>query len=414
MIAELAETIKGCSRCGYCMVECPAYGATKIEWDAARGRNRLADEMVKGVIDFDEDLDDPVDTCLRCGSCRESCPSRVDTPKAVQLMRTIRYKAGRMKVPYRLLFEQIMPRPKLMAMGAYFMSGVQTIAPDDWLKKGMIVRMFPPAQLIPKLPRKHARSVLPVRNKAIGERRGTVLYFLGCATDLVYPEVAMSTVSLLTAHGMDVTIPPVSCCGLPAYSYGHIDGTLRLARQNLASMNLSEVDAVVSDCPTCISFLKEYKDLPLDDCFLKEQAEALCVKLHNLPDYLLQIGLLKPKKDLNKVVTYHRPCHFRQLSGGPDPVERILKNLPGVEFRKAENQNSCCGGAGSYCLTQFDRSQKIADKKLAGIVKTNSDVLVTNCPGCMVQLQPALKQYGEFHAKSLQLMNFASFMNLIL
>lgn len=56
---ELEKTIKGCSRCGFCMVECPDYGATKIEWDAARGRVSLADELVKGKMELDWDLNEP-------------------------------------------------------------------------------------------------------------------------------------------------------------------------------------------------------------------------------------------------------------------------------------------------------------------------------------------------------------------
>jgi len=412
LVAELAEIIKKCSRCGYCMAECPAYGATKIEWDVARGRNWLASELVNGTINLDDDLDEPIDTCLRCGRCSENCPSKVDTPKAVQLIRTIRYRAGRMKLPYRMLFEQIMPYPKRMAMGSHFMSIVQSVTPDGWLNNGIVARCCPPVQSMPKLPKKRARNIVSVNNKAVGAKRGKVLYFMGCSTDLVFPEVAEATVNLLTSQGIDVIIPDVSCCGLPAYSYGHIDGALRLAARNLESLNFNEVDAVVSDCPTCVSFLNEYKDLPLD-ASLKEKASALFNKVQNLPDYLLSVGLLAPKQAVKKVVTYHQPCHFARSLGAANSVEKILKNLPGVEFRKAENQNTCCGGAGSYCFSQVGRSQKILINKMEGIVKTNSDTLVTNCPGCMMQLQTGLRQLEASHSQPIHLTNFANLLSSI-
>ncbi|EGO62615.1 (Fe-S)-binding protein [Acetonema longum] len=391
LIAELSEIIKGCSRCGYCMAECPAYKATKIEWDVARGRNWLASELANGAIQFDSDLDDPIDTCLRCGRCKENCPSKVDTPKAVQLTRTIRYKKGKMKLPYRLLFERIMPYPKRMAMGSKVMGRIQAIGPDGWLTKGIIARCCPPVWAMPTLPKRNARDILPAHNAAIGPRRGSVLYFVGCATGLVYPEAAEATVRLLTSQGVDVTIPDVSCCGTPPYSYGHIDGALLLVRRNLEVLNVKEVDAVISDCATCVSFLREYEDLPLADA-LKDKAKALRGKVKNLSDYLLSLGLLAPKHTVDKIVTYHQPCHYAHSLDGADAVEQILKNLPGIEFRKAANQNTCCGGAGSYCFSQVKRSRSILDTKLDGIVATEADAVVTNCPACMMQLQAGLRQ----------------------
>lgn len=404
---ELNEIIKGCSRCGFCMAECPAYGSTKIEWDAARGRVKLASDLIKGKTDLLEELKDPIDTCLRCGSCYEICPSKVNTPKAVQLMRTIRYKSGKMKLPYRILFRKVMQNPKFMTMGARFVSRIQNITREEWTSKGIIAHYLPSARMIPKLPGKSARKFLPVYNNGEGKRRGKVLYFLGCATDLVYPEVAKSTLKTLTSQGIDVEIPAVSCCGLPAYTYGHIDATVQLAKHNLSSLKFDEFDAVVSDCPTCLSFLKEYKDLPLDND-LRERAEGLYNKIQSIPDFLLNIGLLEPKHAFKQVVTYHQPCHIGRYPGAANSIEKILTSLPGIEFRKADNQNTCCGGAGSYCFTQVDRSLSILEKKIDGLTKTNAEVLITNCPACMMQLDKGLK----FNGGGMQLANLVDIISM--
>lgn len=392
LLKELEETISGCSRCGFCLAQCPSYGATKYEWDAARGRLRLARDFVEGHRPIDAELEDPLDTCLMCRSCYENCPSGVDTPKAMQLMRIIRYQEGNMKWPYRFLFEKVFSHPGLMSFGSSMMSGAQKVGLDQW-GLGVAARMIPEAgaaaRIIPELPAKNARRRLPVFNPALGTKRGQVLYFLGCATNLANPDIAESTVRTLQAQGVDVTIPGVSCCGLPAYIYGHLDVAKDLAKRNMRVLDLEGFDAVVSDCPTCLAFLHEYPEL-LGDGELAEKARALSAKVMEIPEYLLNLGILEPKRDYAKTITYHQPCHTSRYLQTGKLNEEFISKLPGIRFVKAENQNDCCGGAGSYCVTQPERSQIILDKKLNGIAKTNAEVLVTNCPACIIQLRSGI------------------------
>ncbi|KJS83657.1 MAG: hypothetical protein JM58_12340 [Peptococcaceae bacterium BICA1-8] len=395
ILEELSEVIKGCSRCGFCMVECPAYGATKIEWDVARGRIRLANELLNGNMAFDGELDDPVDTCLMCRSCYDNCSSKIDTPKAVQLIRTLRYKSGKMKLPYRMVFERVLPNKGLMSLGTRLMSSAQGIGLDKLMNSKIIVRLFPEAEaiadVVPKLPKKRARKVLPHIIKPDGPAKGKVIYFLGCAVDFAYPDVAQATVQLLAAQGIEVHVPEVSCCGLPAYTYGHVKAAQDMAKLNLEKLKIDEFDAVISDCSTCASFLKEYTDFIKDEN-IKEQAHVLAEKVYDVSEYLAKIELQGPRKVLNKTVTYHQSCHLGRYLGKTKEIENILDKLPGITFIKADNQNECCGGAGSYCITQQKRSQKILDKKVEGISKTKADYLITSCPACMLQLNSGLKK----------------------
>ncbi|MFZ5946233.1 MAG: (Fe-S)-binding protein [Bacillota bacterium] len=391
---SLAEIIKGCSRCGFCMVECPAYGASKIEWDAARGRVKLAFELVCGNLSLEKDLDDIIDTCLMCRSCYEHCASKIDTPKAVQLLRTLRYKSGKMKLPYRMVLEKILSNKGLMAMGTRVMSGAQDLGLNKLLDTGIIVKLFPEVgaigKVLPILPKKRARKILPSVAAAEGKVKAKVVYFLGCAVDFAYPDVAQSTVKFLQCQGIEVIIPEVSCCGLPAYNYGHEKVVREMAKSNLERIDLDGADAVVSDCATCLSFLKEYPEQFTDEIY-KEKAEKLSGKIKDLSELILEIGLEKPIKEVEKRITYHQPCHIGRFLGKTKEVEKVLKNLPGITYIKSANQNECCGGAGSYCITQQKRSEKILQKKITGVRETGADVLVTNCPACMIQLSSGLK-----------------------
>ena len=46
--------------------------------------------------------------------------------------------------------------------------------------------------------------------------------------------------------------------------------------------------------------------------------------------------------------------------------------------------------AGSFSLTYYDLSRKIAERKIETIRETGADAVVTSCPGCMIQLQDHL------------------------
>lgn len=415
LLKELEETISDCCRCGACMERCPAYSATKYEWDAARGRLILAKDLIRGNRVIDQELEEPIDSCLMCRSCYEHCPSGVDTPKAIQLLRIMRYQEGKMKLPYRLLFENVFTHPGLMSMGASIMSSAQNIGLDKW-SLGVAARLVPEAKaaarIMPELPSQNARKQLSLHNAAIGPKRGQVLYFLGCATNLVYPEVAKSTVRFLQSQGVEVTIPQVSCCGLPAYMYGHSEVAQKLAKRNMEALEAEKYDAVISDCPSCLAFLQEYVDL-FSQSVLKEKALALAEKVKDVPDYVLNLGLLKPKHEFKKTITYHQPCHTGRYLKTGKLNEALLTNIPGVEFRKAENQNDCCGGAGSYCVTQQDRSQVILEKKLAGIANTESDILVTSCPACILQLRSGIRNSNNDRLGNLKVENLMSILEMV-
>ncbi len=46
----------------------------------------------------------------------------------------------------------------------------------------------------------------------------------------------------------------------------------------------------------------------------------------------------------------------------------------------------CCGMAGTFSVYFYDLARKIADRKIDNIVSTGADIVVTDCPGCEVQL----------------------------
>jgi len=72
----------------------------------------------------------------------------------------------------------------------------------------------------------------------------------------------------------------------------------------------------------------------------------------------------------------------------------VLQRIPGCEYRELPEADWCCGGAGSYALSHYDLSQRVLDRKMENLKKTDADLLVTSCPGCMMQLSYGIRRHG--------------------
>jgi glycolate oxidase iron-sulfur subunit len=55
----------------------------------------------------------------------------------------------------------------------------------------------------------------------------------------------------------------------------------------------------------------------------------------------------------------------------------------------------CCGSAGIYNVVQDEMAASILQKKMAYANSVQPDVIATANPGCMIQLEAGVKQYGR-------------------
>jgi glycolate oxidase iron-sulfur subunit len=74
---------------------------------------------------------------------------------------------------------------------------------------------------------------------------------------------------------------------------------------------------------------------------------------------------------------------YQKISAQP---REIIKSLPGVEFVEMREPDRCCGMGGSFNIQYYDLSKQIAEHKMNAIADTDADIVVTACPGCMIQL----------------------------
>lgn len=398
-LTELQSLVDKCNRCGFCQAGCPTYKTTGLEWQVARGRVALVKNIIDGRIELNEDdVREALGTCLRCGGCTTHCPPQVQTAEIVdRAIEELVQLKGESWVK-RVIFRGVLPNKGLLdtaGKGVWFAQAtkVQPAARALGLTKVLGKDAHRAQDTLPQMPLKTARQILPSIMRPLPDRQYRVAYFIGCGTDLVFPELAVATVRVLYANRTDVVLPKVVDCGKPPMSYGDVEAARTLARTNIDALYGLDVDAIVSDCATCGSMIREYPELLAGDQLYEEKAKAVAARMKDVSEFLAGIQFNDRMGEVRAKVTYHDPCHlvrFQKVSAQP---RKLLKSVPGLEFKESAEADMCCGGAGSYFLTHYDLSQEILARKMGNVGKTGAAYLATGCPGCMMQLGSGVRKH---------------------
>ncbi|SHH46082.1 (Fe-S)-binding protein [Desulfofustis glycolicus] len=421
-VSAYYDDIAKCNKCGFCHVACPIFRTTGHESGVARGRLALLRGIIEKRVEWNEELEDPLFTCLGCGACTTNCFGKIPTTDLVLNARAEYLDKIGKKPAHRLLFEHLLPYPKRLHVAARAValgknSGASKVANALGLLR-IFGRDLPKAEgMVDKLPMSSFRgTVKPGVYPGTGDKL-KIGYFVGCGMDVIQVQAGKATFEVLKTKAKSVTVMDNCCCGLPPYTYGDLGNTKLLARKNLDVFEKLDVDLIVTDCSSCASFLKKYpkifkdderdaaranKELPMikdvveflyaDEQDGKKSSDEAAGSYHDAhasaPQQLTGTG------KGSVIVTYHDPCHAVRGQGIKDESRGILKNLPGVTFKEMAEADWCCGGAGSYALTHYDLSQKVLDRKMKNLKDTDADILVTSCPACMIQLAYGIKRHG--------------------
>lgn len=386
------EEINRCFRCGLCRTVCPSFKVSGLEYSSPRGRIQFAKAAVEGRITTDKVFQEKILDCLNCMRCVEICPSGVRTDRVVLAARAELVKNGKLDFIKKVIFKTIIKSPFFMRLSAFagYMGQKWFYEPSGFLKILVPKLMGMGDKKFPAFAKRPAVSILPSVSPALyGERKMRVGYFIGCATNLMFPEVAEATVQVLIRNGVEVVIPKNQvCCGIPVYSSGDYDNARALAEKNLAVFRNSDVDCIITDCSSCSSALKN------------DVNELLGVKHFDVPVYDLMeflASVLELDTGLGELamdITYHDPCHLKIGQGISNEPRELLKLVPGVNLIEMEDTDLCCGGAGSFSYTHHELSRKVGASKTEQIKKTGAKYVSTPCPSCKMQIDDMLNHEG--------------------
>ena len=397
-ISEYYDEISQCNKCGFCQVACPIFRSTGHESGVARGRLALLRAIIEGRLDWNKELEEPLYDCLGCGACTANCFPAVPTSDLVVKARTEYLEKVDRKPIHKMLFDYLLPYPRRLHLAARAVAlgkntgissmaraiGLLRIFGRDFSKAEEIVEKLPPLPFRDKIkPGVYAGSGETLR----------VGYFVGCGVDVIQQEAGESTLHLLKNIAKSVTLLNNCCCGLPAYSYGDMGAAKKLAGKNLDILASDEFDVIVTDCSSCASFLKKYPEIFAADS-RKPQAEKIAARFKDMVQLLVSDEPVSVSPDKPLVATYHDPCHASRGQGLSKEPRQILNNIEGIEYREMPEADWCCGGAGSYALSHYDLSQRVLDRKMENLKKTDADLMVTSCPACMIQLAYGVRRHG--------------------
>ena len=400
-LLPLFDTIAQCNRCGFCQAGCPVFRVTGEEHSLARGRQSIARSLILGTMELSPEVIGALEDCLLCRGCTAHCFPGIKTDEIVTAMRHAYIKRHGQPAWRRILFRNILSDSRTLEFAGRMAlwakrHGLAAAADKTGLlgvldpRLSVANRVLPPMKAPPFL--REAKTQLP-RPKKILHRVG---YFASCGISFQYPEVVGATHRVLARNGCEITLLDNTCCGRPAQAYGDLDAARDIARKNLDRMaGAMHLDAIVSECGSCSTFLKEYAELLKDDPIYAGKAEALSKKVRSFSEFLVAAGSTDGLGTLPGTVTYHDPCHLSNRFGKITAQPRqLLKAVPGLTYKELPEADWCCGAAGSYTFMHHDEAKGVLDRKMANVGKTGAQMLATECPACMMHLDYGARSAG--------------------
>ncbi|OGR19106.1 MAG: hypothetical protein A2X81_18420 [Desulfobacterales bacterium GWB2_56_26] len=397
-LLEAAKEFQKCMQCGKCRSVCPVFKEMGNELYVARGKNKLAEKLVSGDLQITERVKDAINECLNCKTCSANCPAGVSPEHVVLRLRwyiTTQQGLGFFKA---LIFRQLLWHKWPMTLAAMIIGLAQRalfgIGPNNPVRHLFPLFGFSKRRFFPQMALRSAQSLYP---EVIPPKEGPVKmrvgYFTGCAGNLIYTGVVKSVVDILTGYGCEVVIPKgQKCNGTPVLANGDYDGAKMFMTHNFELFKHYNLDAIVVACSSCGMALKKEIKLFLDD---SRELRDFTGKVYDINEFIEKNIDIKPEElgRLPYKVTYHDPCHMVRGQGITEQPRKLLKMIPGVEFREMKDATVCCGSAGSYCITHYDTAIKINNHKVKNIKDAGVEYVATGCPTCVMHIQDNLQQH---------------------
>ncbi|MBU3952012.1 MAG: LUD domain-containing protein [Proteobacteria bacterium] len=382
-----------CVRCGACANVCPVYrmvGGHALGYVYIGAIGLITTYFFHGR----EHARNLVQNCTNCGACKAVCAGGIELPKLIkEIHARIQDEEGHplkslmlgKVLKNRKLFHTLLRTAKLaqkpVTGGTPFLRHLPMI-----FSKEHNFRVLPAIAKIP------FRDRFEGLNQPLKNPRHKIALFSGCVQDFVYPEQLEAAMKLFAAANVSVSFPmDQSCCGLPAQMMGEKEAARDVALQNLAAFENEDVDYIVTLCASCGSHLKNsLPDLVRE--YAPKKAAAFAEKIIPFSQFMNKIVGINPVKGKNRKTAFHSPCHLcRGLGVRQDPKELINKS--GNKYVETSEEETCCGFGGSFSANFPAISHEILTQKLDDVEKSGATLLVTECPGCVMQLRGgALKQ----------------------
>ncbi|WP_051328178.1 L-lactate dehydrogenase (quinone) large subunit LdhH [Desulfatirhabdium butyrativorans] len=382
-----------CIRCGACANVCPVYGKV--------GGHTLGHVYIGAIglilTYFYHGTDNTraiVRNCLNCQACKSVCPVNIDLPYLIKEVYRRVLDDDRKKPLKNRLVSTFMKNRTLFHSALKAAAAAQKPFVDA--SRG-IVRHLPYALLkaehdfraLPALAETPFRNIWPAVRYQLSNPRYRVALFVGCAVDFVSPEQALALVKLAIAFNVQIDFPQnQTCCGLPAAMMAEQETAVEVGLQNIAALDAERYDYVLTLCASCASHLKEGYPKMLAGKIDAGRIDALHQKIIDFSSFMVDVLGVEPDafQKTGRRVAYHSPCHLCRGLGVTEAPRKLI-DISGSSYVPCPEEDVCCGFGGSYSIEFPEISAAILSQKLDHVERSGADILVTDCPGCVMQLR---------------------------
>ncbi|QJB55042.1 L-lactate dehydrogenase (quinone) large subunit LdhH [Pseudodesulfovibrio sp. zrk46] len=395
----LFSQVNRCVRCGACANVCPVYrlvGGHKMGHIYIGAIGLILTYFFHGK-DKAKNL---VQNCINCEACKDICAGGIDLPRLIKEIHARIQAEDGSPIPQRLMGAVLKNRKLFHTLLRTAKWGQKPVAEGDGFIRHlpMIFSKEHSFRALPTVAEVPFRDWWQKNRPYVDQPKLKVALFSGCVQDFVYPEQMQAAVKIFAANGVDMEYPmDQSCCGLPVQMMGEMKTSKDVATQNLRAFDAGAYDYIITLCASCASHLKHnYPKLVMDKPGLKLKADQFASKVIDFSSFVNDV--LKVEADDYKgegtKTTYHAPCHLcRGLDVHEAPRQLIEKS--GSEYIECNEEEVCCGFGGTFSMKFPELSAELLNKKLNNVEETGADVLLTDCPGCVMQLRGGLKKRGS-------------------
>ena len=395
----LFSQVNRCVRCGACANVCPVYrlvGGHKMGHIYIGAIGLILTYFFHGK-DKAKNL---VQNCINCEACKDICAGGIDLPRLIKEIHARILEEDGHPLPNMLLGKVLKNRKLFHTLLRTAKWGQKPVAEKDGFIRHlpMIFSKEQSFRALPTIAETPFRDWWKDNRPYVEKPKHRVALFSGCVQDFVYPEQMQAAVKVFEANGVSMEYPmEQSCCGLPVQMMGEMKASRDVAIQNLRAFETGAYDYIITLCASCAAHLKHnYAKLVMDKPALKIKADEFASKVIDYSSFVRDV-LKVEKKDYKEVATkatYHAPCHLcRGLDVHDAPRELI--EIGGMEYQECTEEEVCCGFGGTFSMKFPELSSELLNKKLSNVEETGAEVLLTDCPGCIMQLRGGLKMKGS-------------------
>ncbi len=394
LATDIKDKTSRCVACGLCLPTCPTYRKTASENESPRGRIALIRALADGALAPSGRLEAHLALCLTCRACERACPSDVAYGRIIDNGRALlEQRRNQQPISTRLArwtLDRMLASPKNTDTAAKWLRLYQRSGLQRFLHGSGLLWLLGLSRLDRLLPRLESGHAWQTVSPAAGERRGRVALFSGCVSGSLDRRTLDAAMLVLSEMGYEVHRPPAQrCCGALHRHAGEPDKAAELMRANLSAFVPLEADAILYSASGCGAMLAEYGELAGN-----KAGPAFAGRLRDISQFVTETRWpaalrLRP---LPRRVAVHDPCTLRHVLRQQDKAYALLRNIPDVELIALPGNDTCCGGAGLYPVTQADMAQRLLADKLDHLRRLDPDILVTSNIGCALHFSAGIRQ----------------------